>query len=233
MPRTAFPALFCRGVATLPELRKLEQLAVQALFRPDQTIFSFRDPADTAFGLTSGLVRLYKWLPDGRRQVLAFALPGEFLGMPLDERYKFSADAIGEVVLCRFPRDSLTKIFQTSPSLMRLMIEFAIHELDRAQDQLLLLANGSAEERVAIFLVSWRSRLAAISACSQSVPLMMRRQDIADFLGLQLETVSRTFAKLEQKGLIHLVPKGVVLTGLEDSPLVAARSGWPEVHDHV
>jgi CRP/FNR family transcriptional regulator len=98
-----------------------------------------------------------------------------------------------------------------------------------AQGQLLLLGNGSAEERVAIFLVSWQKRLKAVSACPDALPLPMRRQDIADFLGLKLETVSRTLAKLEHKNLIRLVPKAVWLTGLEQSPLVAGRSREPQV----
>ena len=169
-------------------------------------------------------MRLYKLLPDGRRQVLAFALPGDFLGMPLADRHNFSADAIGEVSLCRFSRDDLTKFIQSSPDIMRLVIEFATRELDMAQDLLQLLGNGSAEERVAIFLVSWRNRLARLSVFSETVPLPMRRQDIADFLGLKLETVSRTLAKLEQKNVIRIVPKGVLLTGLEQTLLVTGRN---------
>ena len=112
---------------------------------------------------------------------------------------------------------------------MRRLIEFAILQLDMAQDQLLLLGNGSAEEKVAIFLVSWRNRLARLSVFSETVPLPMRRQDIADFLGLKLETVSRTLAKLEQKNVIRLVPKGVFLTGLEQTLLVKGRSFQPQI----
>jgi CRP/FNR family transcriptional regulator, anaerobic regulatory protein len=141
----------------------------------------------------------------------------------------FQPTAIGEVALCRFSRADLRKLVQSSPDIMRLMIEFATRELDMAQDQLLLLGNGSAEEKVAIFLVSWRNRLARLSVFSETVPLPMRRQDIADFLGLKLETVSRTLAKLEQKNVIRLVPKGVFLTGLEQTLLVAGRSYQPHI----
>jgi CRP/FNR family transcriptional regulator len=94
---------------------------------------------------------------------------------------------------------------------------------------LLLLGNGSAEEKVAIFLVSWRNRLARLSVSSETVPLPMRRQDIADFLGLKLETVSRTLAKLEQKNVIRLVPNGVFLTGLAQTLLVTGRSHQPQI----
>jgi CRP/FNR family transcriptional regulator len=113
--------------------------------------------------------------------------------------------------------------------MMRLMVEFATRELDMARDQLLLLGNGSAEERVAMFLVGWRNRLARLSVFSETVPLPMRRQDIADFLGLKLETISRTLAKLEQKRVIRVVPNGVFLTGLEQTLLVTGRSYQPHV----
>ena len=229
MPRSQFPALFCGTAADARELRELQRLATPVYFRSGATIFPEGEPAANVFGLSQGVVRLYKLLPDGRRQVLAFALPGDFLGMPLAERNNFSADAIGEVALCRFSRDELTAFIQSSPNIMRRLIEFAILQLDMAQDQLLLLGNGSAEEKVAIFLVSWRNRLARLSVFSQTVPLPMRRQDIADFLGLKLETVSRTLAKLEQKNVIRVVPKGVFLTGLEQTLLVKGRSFQPQI----
>jgi len=229
MARAFFPAMFCSGALDAHELRELQGLASQVYFRPGRTIFPEGEPADSVFGLSQGVVRLYKLLPDGRRHVLAFALPGDFLGMPLAGRHSFSADAIGEVALCRFSRDELTKFIQSSPNVMRLMIEFASRELDMAQDQLLLIGNGSAEERVAMFLVSWRNRLARLSVFSETVPLPMRRQDIADYLGLKLETVSRTLAKLEQKNVIRLIPKGVFLIGLEQTLLVTGRSYQPQL----
>lgn len=229
MPRTFFPTLFCGETSDPFELRDLRRLATPVYFRAGKTIFSEGEPADSVYGVSHGVVRLYKLLPDGRRQVLSFALPGDFLGMPLADRHNFSADAIGEIALCRFSRDNLTKFIQSSPNIMRRLIEFATRELDMAQDQLLLLGNGSAEEKVAIFLVSWRNRLARLSVFSETVPLPMRRQDIADFLGLKLETISRTLAKLEQKNVIRIVPKGVFLTGLEQTLLVKGRSYQPDV----
>jgi CRP/FNR family transcriptional regulator len=116
------------------------------------------------------------------------------------------------------------KFIRSSPNLTRLLMEFAAHRLELTQDQLLLVGKGSAEEKVAIFLVNWRSRLARVTAVSESIPLPMPRQDIADFLGLTLETISRTLTKFEQRNAIRLVPKGVLLTGLERTPLVRHRS---------
>src|SRR5476649_1563279 len=146
MPRAFFPTLFCGAAASALELRELQGLATQVYFHSGKTIFSESDPADAIYGLSQGVVRLYKLLPDGRRQVLAFALPGDFLGMPLAKRNSFSADATGEVALWRFSGDELTRFIQSGPNIRRRLIEFAILQPDMAQDQLLLLGNGSAEE---------------------------------------------------------------------------------------
>jgi CRP/FNR family transcriptional regulator len=219
-PATFFPALFCGERCNSDELAGLTRLATYIRFNAGHTIFSEGDTANNAFGLSHGVVRLYKLLPDGRRQIVAFALPGDFLAMPLADRFSFSADAIGETSLCRFPREELKRFIQSRPDIMRLLIEFAARELDTAQDQLALLGNGSAEEKVAAFLVGWRNRLERANLSSQPVSLPMRRQDIADFLGLKLETVSRTLAKFEERNVIRIVPNGVVLTGLEQTALV-------------
>jgi CRP/FNR family transcriptional regulator len=125
MPRAFFPTLFCGKACDEIELRELQRLATQVYPPPGETIFSEGDLADDVFGLSHGVVRLYKLLPDGRRQILAFALPGEFLGMPFADRHAFSADAIGEVALCRFSRSELTKFVRSSPGVMELMLEFA------------------------------------------------------------------------------------------------------------
>jgi CRP/FNR family transcriptional regulator, anaerobic regulatory protein len=226
MPRIPdfFPTLFCGDACEVREVAELTRLATPIRFDGGQTIFSEGDPARSAFGLSHGLVRLYRILPDGRRQVVAFAFPGDFLAMPLADRFSLSADAVGEIGVCKFPREELKRFIETSPNIMRLLIKFAARELQSAQDQLTLLGSGSAEERVVAFLVNWRKRAAGLSPKPQTILLPMRRQDIADFLGLKLETVSRTFAKLEQRDVIRIVPHGVVLTGLEQTKLVAGRS---------
>jgi CRP/FNR family transcriptional regulator len=224
MPHSRFTTLFCGELTDTQDIRELKRLANPIVFPSKTTIVSEGERAASAFGVSRGLVRLYKLLPDGRRQVIAFSLPGDFLGIPLADQYGFSADAIGEVVLCRFSRDELARFIHSRPELMRRLINFATRQLDMAQDQLLLLGNGSAEERVAIFLINWRNRLACPGTRSDLVPLPMRRQDIADFLGMKLETVSRTLAKLERRNVVRVVREGVFLTGLEHTLLVTRRS---------
>ena len=226
MPGIFFPALFCGEAADPNELREFQKLAVQVSVAAGKTIFSEGELADSVFGLSRGFVRLYKLPPDGRRQILGFALPGDFLGMPINDRHRFSADAIGEVTLSRFSRIKLANFVLSSPNVLRLLMEFAARQLEMAQDQ--MIGRRSAEEKVSIFLVNWRSRLTRITVSSEAVPLPMPRRDIADFLGLTLETISRTFTKLEQRKAIRILPKAVMLTGLEQPPLL--KGGTYDTH---
>jgi len=205
------------------DLTTLKRLATSFRVDADHTIFSEGEFAGSAFGVSRGFVRLFKSLPDGRRRIVSFALPGDLLDTPLADRFAFSADAIGEVSLCRFPREQLKKVILSSPDLTRLLMEFEARELRAARNHLFLLGSSSAEERLTSFLLDWRSRLGQVSTASQPLPLPMRRGDIADFLGLQLETVSRTLAGLEKKGAIRIAPNGVLLPGLERAP----REGDP------
>jgi len=226
MPGIFFPALFCGEAADPNELREFQKLAVQVSVAAGKTIFSEGELAHSVFGLSRGFVRLYKLLPDGRRQILGFALPGDFLGMPINDRHRLSADAIGEVTLSRFSRIKLANFVLSSPNVLRLLMEFAARQLEMAQDQ--MIGRRSAEEKVSIFLVNWRSRLTRIAASSEAVPLPMPRQDIADFVGLTLATISRTFTKLEQRKAIRILPKAVMLTGLEQPPLL--KGGTYDTH---
>jgi CRP/FNR family transcriptional regulator, anaerobic regulatory protein len=100
---------------------------------------------------------------------------------------------------------------------MSLLVGFATRQLDLAQDQLVMLGKHSAEERVLFFLTTWRDRTAALNPFQEYLPLPMWREDIADLLGLTLETVSRMFSKLEKKNVIRVVPKGVILTGFDST----------------
>ena len=102
------------------------------------------------------------------------------------------------------------------------MNELMVRELSQAQDHMVLLGRRSAEEKVASFVLAWRDRLARLGAATTTLPLPKGRQDIADFLGLTIETVSRTFTKLERDGLIEITPGGVRLTELERVAALAA-----------
>ncbi len=205
------------------ELNALEALSHPTRYGARSTLFSQDETAESVFNVTEGMVRLYKLLPDGRRQIVGFALPGDFLGLALMDRFGVSAEAVGDVTVCRFPRKAFAAYLDTKPHLLRRLHEFAGHELSLAQEQMVLLGRRSAEERVASFLVSLRERLARIGQKSVTLALPMSRQDIADFLGLTIETVSRTMTRLAREKTILVVPDGVRLLRPEQLESIAAR----------
>jgi CRP/FNR family transcriptional regulator len=203
-----FPRLFC-GEAS--EVYELQRMAARISYSPGQNILEDGAQADFVFGVSKGVVRLFKLRPDGRRQIISLALPGDFLELPLVSRHMLSATAVDKVSLHRFPRTSLKAYILSNPNFMRLLVEFATRQLELAQDHLLMLGSGSADERILRFLTTWRNRMAPLNQIPDYLPLPMMREDIADFLGLTLETISRTLRRLEKNRLIRVVPKGVVL----------------------
>lgn len=204
------------------EMRDLERLGRQVHFAACETVFAEEDMTTSIYTVLEGVLRLYKLLPDGRRQIVGFALPGDFLGMSMGARHGFSADAIGPVTVCQFDRTSFARFSEERPNLLRRINELTVRELKRARDHMVLLGRRSAEEKVATFLLGWRDRLIQLRGVSTTVPLPMSRQDIADYLGLTIETVSRTFTKLERAGVIAIVPGGICLLDSARAEALAA-----------
>jgi CRP/FNR family transcriptional regulator, anaerobic regulatory protein len=185
-------------------------------------VFAQEEIAASVYNLLEGVMRLYKLLPDGRRQIVGFALPGDFLGMAAGDRHGFSADAVGPVVVCRFARNAFARFVEDRPNVLRRINAFAAKELNQARDQMVLLGRRSAEERIATFLIGWRDRLARLGPAPADVPLPMGRQDIADYLGLTIETVSRTLTRLERDGVIKILSGGVRLKDPARAAAIAA-----------
>lgn len=204
------------------ELRELDALAQPVSYKPKHTLFVEGEPAESLYNVTQGTVRLYKMLPDGRRQIVGFALPGDFLGLSLGNRHACSADTIGIVRVCRLPRAAFLKLVEDKPHLLRRLHAFAAHELNTAQEQMVLLGRRTAEEKLARFLIGMRARWTRLEGASATVPLPMSRQDIADFLGLTIETVSRGFARLAREKKILNVPEGVRLMDAKSLEILAA-----------
>jgi CRP/FNR family transcriptional regulator, anaerobic regulatory protein len=215
------PLSFCAALDRA-ELLELDHLGRRVHFLPRETAFAQEELTTSFFNLLEGVMRLYKLLPDGRRQIIGFALPGDFLGLATSAHHSFAADAIGPVTVCRFPRSSFALFIEEKPHLLRRINELMVRELSHAQDHMVLLGRRSADEKVASFALAWRDRLARLGAATDTVPLPMGRQDIADFLGLTIETVSRTFTKLERDRLIEIMPGGVRLADSERVEALAA-----------
>lgn len=164
------------------------------------------DPARHFFNINSGTAKLYKDLPDGRRQITGFVGAGDFVGLAADQRYTFSAEAIAEVTLCRFDRSELRGVFARFPALERRLLEVASHELIVAQEQMLLLGRKSAVERLATFIDAWSHRVDTCASSKSGLRLPMTRTDLADYLGLTIETVSRALTALRKQGVIEITP---------------------------
>ncbi len=149
-------------------------------------------------------MKLFKLLGDGRRQILGFRFAGDFLGLSAGTDYSYSAEALTDSKLCRFPRKKLDGLRERFPRLDRRLLSLSIDELTAAQEQLLLLGRKTAEERLVSFLILLSQGQVRRGLTPDPIILPMTRSDIADYLGLTIETVSRTFSGLKKKGLIEL-----------------------------
>jgi len=198
-PRSSAGSSICRGLARQAASRIM---AVSSLVKvaPGSTLFAEGDDADGIYEVVSGMLRLYKLLPDGRRQITGFLGTGQILGLAPEGAHVYTAEAITEVTVCRYPRVGFDRLIDEVPGLARRLLAVASHELRAAQDQMLLLGRKAAAEKVASFLLL----MAEQQGSQVEVAVPMARSDIADYLGLTTETVSRTFTKLKNEGLIAL-----------------------------
>jgi len=173
-----------------------------ALMRVERNVevYGEEEPAEYLYQVVSGAVRTYKVLQDGRRQIGAFHLPGDIFGLEADEVHAFSAEAVSDCTLRIARRASIMALATRDGDLATELWQRTAEAFRRAQEHMLLLGRKNAEERVASFLL----RMAARTATGQAIELPMSRQDIADYLGLTIETVSRTLTILENRAAIEL-----------------------------
>jgi CRP/FNR family transcriptional regulator len=186
------------------DLARLGAAAIGGIARPGTLFIEESGPATAFFTITSGTARLYKLLPDGRRQITGFANGGSFLGLAVSENYAFSAEAIDTVRYCRFPHARLRGLMQDFPLIERRILKFASTELAAAQEQMLLLGRKTARERVASFLLARGRLTSGDPRAGARFVLPMARGDIADYLGMTIETVVRTLKKLRDEGMIEV-----------------------------
>lgn len=192
------------------ELHEISAIVSPLELTPGEPVFDEGEPAGYLFNVTAGAVKIYKLLPDGRRQMTGFLFPGDFLGLANEETYAYSAEAVTFTTLCRFPRRKLEALLERYPKLERRLLGMASHELAVAQEQMLLLGRKTAREKIASFLVMLSRRAVQRGQKANPVAVPMSRNDIGDYLGLTTETVSRTFTQLRQDACIVLQPGGRV-----------------------
>jgi CRP/FNR family nitrogen fixation transcriptional regulator len=177
----------------------MKLVGVPVSFSRNEAIYSEDTPADHVYKVVSGSVRVYKVLNDGRRRIEAFYLPGDVFGLEMDDEHRFSAEAISDSTILVVKRSALVALANVDCDVAGRLWTFTARELKRVRDHMLLLTR-TAQERVACFLLELAERRAA----DEEIDVPMSRQDIADYLGLTIETISRTLTQLETKAAIAL-----------------------------
>jgi CRP/FNR family transcriptional regulator len=199
------------------DLQRLSDSAVRRTIEKGKVFIEEGMPASDFFNVTSGTAKLFKTLPDGRQQITGFAGVGHFLGLAVSDTYAFSAQAIGNVDICRFSRPKLRVLLDDFPALEQRLLETACNELVAAQEQMLLLGRKTARERVASFLMTRLREGRSVGMFTESVDLPMTRAEIADYLGLTIETISRTLSKFRAENKIATPHRDAV---------IILESGW-------
>ena len=179
--------------------QSMQLMGAMMTYPRDTEIFGENEPADYLYKVISGSVRTYKILSDGRRQVGGFYLPGDIFGLEFADAHTLSAEAISDAKVLVVKRSALNSLAGRDAAVAQQLFALTGRELCRVQDRILLLIK-SAQERVASFLLEMSER----AAHNNTIELPMPRQDIADYLGLTIETVSRTLSSLETAATIEV-----------------------------
>ena len=186
-------------MATFALVSSIEMMGAPMSFTRNAEIYGENEPADYLYKVVSGAVRTYKVLTDGRRQIGAFYLPGDVFGLESSEEHSFSAEAVTDAKVLVIKSSAVAALATRDNDVANQLLMLTGQELRRVQDHIMLLIK-TAQERVVGFLLEMSKRMPS----SDQVELPMSRQDIADYLGLTIETVSRTLTHLEDSAAIAL-----------------------------
>jgi CRP/FNR family nitrogen fixation transcriptional regulator len=170
-------------------------------YKKGNEIYGEKEPAEFVYQVQIGAVRSYKLLSDGRRQIGAFHLAGDIFGLENGSDHRFTAEAIVNTTVRLIKRSSLEMIAESDAMVSRNLLSMTTNNLQHAENHMLLLGRKTSLERVAAFLIEMDRRIAAAGV----MPLPMCRRDIADYLGLTLETVSRALSRLHALGIIEFI----------------------------
>ncbi|MGY3617697.1 helix-turn-helix domain-containing protein [Bradyrhizobium sp. USDA 10063] len=170
-------------------------------YKKGTEIYGEKEPADYVYQVKSGAVRSYKLLSDGRRQIGAFHLVGDIFGLENGSEHRFTAEAIVDTAVRLVKRRSLELVAESDAMVARNLLSMTTNNLQHAEDHMLLLGRKTSLERVAAFLLEMDKRLTAAGVMA----LPMCRRDIADYLGLTLETVSRALSRLHELGILGFI----------------------------
>lgn len=203
------------GALSDDEITRLNGIAHFKQFSAGSVIHRDHDEPGYFANVVSGVVKLTKTLSDGRQQIVGLQFPSDFLGRPFRSRSPYFAEAASDVTLCTFERGQFERLVKETPGIERRLFEHTLDELDAAQEWMVLLGRKTAGEKVASFLlmVTRRSAQAGCGAPlnSAKMELALSRSEIADYLGLTIETVSRQVTSLKRRGVIVLEGTRTVL----------------------
>jgi CRP/FNR family transcriptional regulator, nitrogen fixation regulation protein len=185
----------------LTTLAREQMVCGEIRYRRGAEIFGEEEPAEFVYQVFKGAVRIYKLLADGRRQIGAFHLPGDMFGFENGDRHRFTAEAIADTTVRLLRRRGIEGVAQADASVVQDLLRLTAKNLEHAEEHMLLLGRKTSLERVAAFLTEMDRRLTAAGI----MELPMRRRDIADYLGLTLETVSRALSALHADGVIGFI----------------------------
>jgi CRP/FNR family nitrogen fixation transcriptional regulator len=194
------PAILLRSIPLPRPPQDSVALGATRTVAKDEEIFAEGDRPAFFYKVVTGAVRTYKLLSDGRRQIDAFHLPGDIFGLEPGEEHRFTAEALGDTTVVLYRHCNLGALALDGGELSRQIVTAMMRSLEHAQNHMLLLGRKNALEKVATFLLAMSKRVSN----DDQIDLPMSRLDIADHLGLTIETVSRSLTQLERKGVIDL-----------------------------
>ena len=195
---------FCRCLSE-DKLQIFSKISFEKKYTDKQSIFHQNDPSTHLYNITEGNVKIYQLLDDGRIQIIGFLYPGDFFGTYRNHKYNYSAEAIGYLKTCVFEQKMLDKYLDENPALAKELLNQTSFELTLAQDRITVLGKLNAVERIARFLLNVSNQRERIGWQNNPISLAMTRLDIADYLGLTIETVSREFSKLKTSNIIKII----------------------------
>jgi len=195
---------FCRCLND-DQLEIFSKVSFEKKFTDKENIFLQNDPSTHLYNITEGNVKIYQLLDDGRIQIIGFLYPGDFFGTYKNNKYNYSAEAIGNLRVCVFDQRILDKYMDQNPILAKELLNQTSYELTLAQDRMTVMGRLNAIEKISIFFINISNQRKRIGWQSNPISLSMARQDIADYLGLTIETVSREISKLKTSNIIKII----------------------------
>jgi len=210
------------------ELEVMNRIGHKQVLKAGQTFMWEGDRSSVVANVIDGVLKLTNSLDDGREQIVGLAFPADFIGRPFQDHVKHTITALTDTKICSFSRSGFEQFAHDHPNLEHKVLERTLDELDQARDWMLLLGRKTAAEKLATFLINMSERSADAGCAVNLMPqnkfkLPFGRQQIADILGLTIETVSRQLTDLSRKSVVDLPGKRDVVIKDRDALMALAN----------